>query len=146
MKNLILLLSFSCFSFIGFGQNTDKLKHEEIQLDESTMEKYVGEYLFAYPGIHANIFIDENKMFAQITGEKRWHIIPFEENKFSMVDLGLLFTFNFDKDGKVKSMIYEYDGNQTHLKKKGENQLDQQLDQVELFKQYFLGKWGCDDC
>lgn len=86
----------------------------EIELDDSTKEKYVGKYQFT-PYFHINIFIDENKMFTQATGQNRIEIIPFEENKFTLVDVDAKITFNLDENGKVDSMTLHQNGEKNEL-------------------------------
>lgn len=49
-------------------------------------------------------------MYAQATGQNKIEIIPFEENKFSLVDVDAKLTFNMDENGDVNSLTLHQGG------------------------------------
>ena len=76
---------------------------EKIDLDDSLTDKYVGKYELA-PNFIISIFKEEDQIFTQATGQNKIEIIPFEENKFSLVDVDVKLTFNIDENGEVTSL------------------------------------------
>ena len=82
---------------------------EKIDLDDSITVRYVGKYKLA-PNFIISIFKEENKIFAQATGQNKIEIVPFEENKFSLVDVDAKLTFNIDDNGEVTSLILHQGG------------------------------------
>ena len=49
-------------------------------------------------------------MFLQATGQNKIEILPFEENKFSLVDVDAKITFNLDENGEVDSLTLHQNG------------------------------------
>ena len=82
---------------------------EEIELDDSITDKYLGKYELA-PNFIISIFKEEGKMFAQATGQNKIEILPFEENKFSLVDVDAKLTFNMNENGDVNSLTLHQGG------------------------------------
>lgn len=82
---------------------------EKIDLDDLITDRYVGKYELA-PNFIISIFKEENKILAQATGQNKIEIIPFEENKFSLVDVDAKLTFNMDDDGEVTSLTLHQGG------------------------------------
>jgi len=82
---------------------------EKIDLDDSITDRYIGKYELA-PNFIISIFKEENKIFAQATGQNKIEIIPFEENKFSLVDVDAKLTFNMDENGEVTSLTLHQAG------------------------------------
>lgn len=78
-------------------------KAEKIDLDDSITDMYVGKYELD-PNFIISIFKEENKLLMQATGQNKIEIIPFEENKFSLVDVDAKLTFNMDDNGEVTSL------------------------------------------
>jgi CubicO group peptidase (beta-lactamase class C family) len=82
---------------------------EEIELDESIRMKYVGKYELM-PTFHISIFITDDIMYAQATGQDKVEIRPIEQNKFALVDVDAQLTFNMDEQGKVVSLTLYQNG------------------------------------
>ncbi|WP_397446555.1 serine hydrolase [Polaribacter sp. R77954] len=82
---------------------------EKIELDNAITDRYLGKYELA-PNFILSIFKEEGKMFAQATGQNKIEIIPFEENKFSLVDVDVKLTFNMDEKGEVNSLTLHQGG------------------------------------
>lgn len=81
----------------------------KIDLDSSEIEKYLGKYELS-PEFILTIFMEESRIYAQATGQNKIEIIPFEENRFSVVDVDAKITFNLDADGVVDSLILHQNG------------------------------------
>ncbi len=82
---------------------------EKIDLDDSITNKYVGKYELA-PNFMLSIFKEKDQIFIQATGQNRIEIIPFEENKFRLVDVDAKLTFNLDENGIVTSLTIHQEG------------------------------------
>lgn len=82
---------------------------EKIYLDDSITNKYVGKYELA-PNFMLSIFKEKDQIFIQATGQNRIEIIPFEENKFRLVDVDAKLTFNLDENGIVTSLTLHQEG------------------------------------
>lgn len=82
---------------------------EEIELDDSVTDKYLGKYELS-PTFILSIFREEGKMFAQATGQNKIEILPYEKNKFSLVDVDAKLTFNMDENGEVTSLTLHQGG------------------------------------
>ncbi len=82
---------------------------EKIDLDDSITDMYVGKYELD-PNFIISIFKEENKILMQATGQNKIEIIPFEENKFSLVDVDAKLTFNMDDNGEVTSLTLHQGG------------------------------------
>lgn len=81
----------------------------KIDLDASVTDAYLGKYELA-PNFIISIFKEEDMMFAQATGQGKNEIIPFEENKFSLVNADIKLTFNKDENGEVNSLTLHQGG------------------------------------
>lgn len=82
---------------------------KKIDLDDSVTDKYIGKYELA-PNFIISIFKEKGKIFAQATGQNKTEIIPFEENKFSLIDVDAKLTFNMDENGEVDSLTLHQGG------------------------------------
>ncbi|MEG3659375.1 serine hydrolase [Arenibacter palladensis] len=82
---------------------------EKIDLDDSITNKYVGKYELA-SNFMLSIFKEKDQIFIQATGQNRIEIIPFEENKFRLVDVDAKLTFNMDENGIVTSLTLHQEG------------------------------------
>lgn len=89
---------------------------EKIELDNAIADKYLGKYELA-PNFIISIFKEESKMYAQATGQNKIEIIPFEENKFSLVDVDAKLTFNKNENGEVNSLTLQQKGDHEAKKK-----------------------------
>lgn len=83
---------------------------EKIDLDPAVFDQYIGKYELA-PNFIISIFKEAEKMFAQATGQNKVEIIPFEENKFSLVDVDAKLTFNANENGEITSLTLHQGGN-----------------------------------
>lgn len=92
-----------------------KVSNHKIELDDAIIDKYLGKYEFA-PGFILSIFKEGTKIYGQATGQEKFEIIPFEENKFSLVDVDARLTFNSDESAKVNSLTL-HEGGDTEYKK-----------------------------
>lgn len=81
----------------------------KIELDASVTDTYLGKYELA-PNFIITIFKEDDTIFAQATGQGKNEIIPFEENKFSLVNADIKLTFNKDENGEVNSLTLHQGG------------------------------------
>ncbi|HPI96722.1 MAG TPA: serine hydrolase, partial [Gammaproteobacteria bacterium] len=82
---------------------------ERIDLDSAVSDKYLGQYELV-PGFILTISKEDDKIFAQATGQSKIEIIPTEINKFSLVDVDAQLTFNSDENGEVVSLTLHQGG------------------------------------
>jgi CubicO group peptidase (beta-lactamase class C family) len=81
-----------------------------IQLPEAVTDKYVGKYELA-PDFVIAVFKEGGKVYAQVSGQPRIEIIPFEENKFSLSEVDAKLTFNKDTAGTITGLTLHQGGN-----------------------------------
>ncbi len=83
---------------------------KKIEVDPKIAETYLGRYALA-PTFFLSIFQEQDKMYLQATGQGKVEIVPFEENKFNLVDIDAKLTFNKDESGKIVSLTLHQNGN-----------------------------------
>ena len=81
---------------------------EEIELDPAVYDQYVGEYELA-PGAVVTIIKENNKIFAQITGQEKFEIFPKSESEFFYKIVDAKITF-LKEEGKVTKLIFNQNG------------------------------------
>ncbi len=72
--------------------------------DKDLYDKYVGEYALA-PQVIYTITKEENRIFAQLTGQDKFEIFPSSENEFFYKVVDAKITFVKDDKGNVTSLI-----------------------------------------
>jgi CubicO group peptidase (beta-lactamase class C family) len=82
---------------------------KKIELDDAITDKYLGKYELT-PNFVISIFKEKSKIYTRATGQSKIEIIPFEKNKFSLVNVDVKLTFNVDENGKVSSLTLHQDG------------------------------------
>ena len=82
---------------------------EKIELDNSIKEKYTGTYELT-PDFVITVFLSENTLFLKATGQEKIEIVPYETNKFSLVDVDASITFNLDENGNTESLTLYQNG------------------------------------
>ena len=89
---------------------------EEIDLDPTLFDKYVGEYELV-PGFIIKIWREEKVFKAQATGQPPFEIFAESENKFFLKVVDAQMEFNKDDSGVVTSLTLFQGGRQTPGKK-----------------------------
>jgi len=75
---------------------------EEVVVDESVLELYIGKYELA-PGFILTVTKEGNQLKAQATGQPQFPIFPKSKNIFFLKVVEAQLTFNSDENGKVIS-------------------------------------------
>jgi hypothetical protein len=85
------------------------IPHKVASIDPTLLEKYLGNYKFSENPI-ITITKDGDKIFAQITGQERYQMLPESEKKFffALVDAQISFVGN--ENGKITHLILHQDG------------------------------------
>jgi len=77
----------------------------EIEIENPDLyDKYIGEYELA-PGAVCTITKEENRLFAQITGQERFQIFPSSKNNFFYKVVDAKIIFEKDKEGNVTHLV-----------------------------------------
>ncbi|MCG8308530.1 MAG: serine hydrolase [Cytophagales bacterium] len=80
-----------------------KIKYTEILLDTHILKDYEGKYKIA-PEMGIDIFLEGEKLFAQLTGQSKIQIFPYERNKFFIKVTDAQIEFNNDGEGNITSL------------------------------------------
>ena len=86
--------------------------HAAITIDPETGDRYVGRYELA-PGFVFTVTREENRYFAQLTGQGNAEIFPETETGFFYKIVDARITFVKDGTGKVTSLILHQNGDHT---------------------------------
>ena len=86
-------------------KHTDKEipKFTAIVVASEVLEKYLGKYELQ-PNLIFEITMKGTQLYAQLTGQNKFEIIPYEDNKFFMIGADAQFFFNFNDRQIVVSM------------------------------------------
>lgn len=79
-------------------------KKGTIEVSESILQTYVGKYEVA-PGVSAHITRVGNQIFVQISGQPRFDLFPYEENKFALKVMDAHIEFTNSEIGQVNGLI-----------------------------------------
>lgn len=79
-----------------------KMEFEEINLPVKVLEKYTGKYEIRSELIFA-ISLEDKQLYAQLTGQPKLELFPYEEDRFFYKTASAQIGFNFEK-GKVTSL------------------------------------------
>lgn len=89
---------------IGIADLLSFKKKEAIEVSESILQTFIGEYEVA-PGVSANITREGNQIFVQISGQPRFDLFPYEENKFALKVMDAHIEFKNNENGQVIGLI-----------------------------------------
>jgi hypothetical protein len=81
-----------------------------IKLDPTALEKYVGSYVLVPVVSTFTITREEDRLYAQITGQPRVRIYPESENKFFYKAVNAQIDFESDDEGNVKRLVLHQNG------------------------------------
>ena len=84
-------------------------EQKEIQLAQKILDAYIGNYQLA-PNFILTIIKEDNRLFAQATGQVKIEIFPESETKFFYKVVDAQITFLKDDDGTVKELILHQNG------------------------------------
>jgi len=86
-------------------------RYEEIDIDPAVLPDYAGEFALT-PLAILTVFVRDDQLFAQLTGQPAYPVFPFEDDKFfyRVVDAQLLFERN--DDGDIVAVVLRQNGEQ----------------------------------
>jgi len=87
-----------------------EVKSEEINLDQKTLDSYLGDYELA-PGFIINITTENGILFGQATGQPRFTLLPVSKDEFSIKEANAKIVFNNSADGNVDLLKLHQGGN-----------------------------------
>lgn len=93
-----------------------KTPKKAVEVDTSVYDDYLGEYEIA-PNLIIIISRDGDRLFARVTGQDRFEILPSSETRYFYIDFDVEIEFLRDEDGQINELIlYQY-GNEYHAKR-----------------------------
>ena len=92
------------------------LKQEDITVSEDILETYVGNYQLA-PTFFIEITRDENRLFAQATGQDKFELFPSSESEFYLKVVEARIEFYENEEGFVDSLTLFQGGQEMPGKK-----------------------------
>ncbi|CCQ95883.1 Predicted beta-lactamase [[Clostridium] ultunense Esp] len=81
------------------------LKEIEIE-DPNLYDNYIGKYEFI-DGTYINITKIEDKLYAQVTGQNAFEILPLSNNRFFAKDVDIRIEFIKDEEEKITELVLE---------------------------------------
>ncbi|GFN34415.1 serine hydrolase [Tepidimicrobium xylanilyticum] len=114
---------------------------EKIEIDDlSLYDDYTGRYELAN-GIYINISRVDDKLFAQVTGQDAFQLLPLSESRFFAQEVDIRIEFIKDEEGNVRKLTLKQLGMTHECKKIGdiEEQKEVELD-PEIYNDY-VGKY-----
>lgn len=79
-------------------------------VDRATLQKYAGKYTLVPLVATFTITCDDNRIYAQITGQPRLRIYPESETEFFYKAVNAQITFESDESGNVKRLVLHQHG------------------------------------
>lgn len=104
---------------IVFGEEYEVPKAKErvaIEVDPKIYDAYVGQYELA-PNLIATVTKENNRLFAQATGQPKFELYPESETKFFAKVADIQGTFVKNEKGEVTHLIVHQAGKDTAAKK-----------------------------
>lgn len=102
---------------ILFGEEYEMpIERVAIDMDPRIYDAYVGQYELA-PNLVVAVTKENNRLFAQATGQPKFEIYPESETKFFARVADIQFTFVKNEEGKVTQLIVHQEGKDTAAKK-----------------------------
>ena len=94
----------------SWDKTTEKLpENKEIKLDNEAQKLYFGKYELS-PDFNITIFSENDKMYAQATGQRKVEIIALEKHQFKLTGINAELKFNLNDNGKVESLTLYQNG------------------------------------
>ena len=102
---------------IVFGEKYEILRVRlPIEIDTRIYDSYIGEYELM-PDFIVTITTENNRIFAQATGQSKFEIYPESEMKFFIKAFNAQVTFIKNEQGKVTELIMHQGGRESPAKK-----------------------------
>jgi hypothetical protein len=89
-----------------------------ITLDPKVLDAYVGHYEL-YPGFVITVTREDNRLFAQATGQGKAEVFPESETKFFYTVVDAQLTFVKDDKGQVKHLVLHQNGRDMEARRLG---------------------------
>ena len=86
-------------------------KNDELKIDNSVLSKYSGQYQL-FPNFIITIRVDEDKLFAQATGQQEFEIFPSSETKFYFKVVNAQIEFIKNESAEFNKMILFQNNNE----------------------------------
>lgn len=80
-----------------------------VKLERAVMRQYEGEYTLT-PQMTLKVFLKEDRLFVQATGQSAGEVIPVSETEFVNEQAGAKFVFKKDGQGKVTGLVLHQAG------------------------------------
>lgn len=96
----------------------DNKSRTVITLDPKVYDAYVGHYEL-YPGFVITVTKEDNRLFAQATGQGKAEVFPESETKFFYTIVDAQLTFVKDDKGQVKHLVLHQNGRDLEARKLG---------------------------
>ncbi|TKG88362.1 serine hydrolase [Puteibacter caeruleilacunae] len=111
---LLALSEYAIKQLRGGGHIADlpsfaKKEYREKSLNNDLISKYTGKYELA-PEVFMNVFVEDAKLFIQVTRQPKVQIYPYEANKFFLKVTDAQVVFNLIDNGQVKSLTLHQKG------------------------------------
>jgi CubicO group peptidase (beta-lactamase class C family) len=84
-------------------------QRQEVKVDAAVLEKYTGRYQFT-PNFIQTITRDEDRLYAQATGQRRFEILAEGTRDFFFKDFDAQITFVVDANGRATSFVQHQNG------------------------------------
>ena len=84
--------------------------YTEIKVPINKLKTYEGEYALA-PNFTITITQEGEGLYAQATGQQKFEIFPYEEDKFFLKAVDAQLTFNINNEGISESVVLHQNGN-----------------------------------
>ena len=125
-NNLLLLIGLGLFSLVCLaprGTTANEFhqsKPAEVKIDPRRFDELIGQYAFVEsPDLVLSVFREGDKFFIQATNQGRIEVFPASETKFFLKIIDADATFARDEQGKVISVLWRQNGQQTTARKTG---------------------------
>ena len=82
---------------------------ETVEIDPAILPAYAGQYLLA-PAVTISITAEDDRLFAQLTGQQRFEIFPESERRFFFRIVDAQITFADPVDGAAPSLMLHQNG------------------------------------
>jgi hypothetical protein len=80
------------------------------QVDRALLQKYAGQYTLVPLVATLTVTCEDDRLFAQLTGQQRFRIYPESDSKFYYRVVDAQITFECDAEGKVQRLILHQNG------------------------------------
>ena len=93
-----------------------RLEQPPVKVDRKILETYVGDYELR-PGFVMKVFLEEDRLFTQATGQNKFEVFPESETTFFPREFKAKLTFVKDAEGKINGMKLNQNGREILARK-----------------------------